>query len=83
MRRTPSSFHVVSGTPEWLYDEDCPGHYMRRIKSVALTIPAVAGPYASLNCTLTLLSSSIRRSALLSDAGDYARQGSEDDRFID
>ena len=21
--------------PEWLYDRDCPGHYMRRIKSVA------------------------------------------------
>jgi hypothetical protein len=69
--------------PEWLYDRDCPGHYMRRIKSVAVTIPAVLGPYASLNCTLTLLSSSIRRSSLLSDAGDYARQGSEDARFID
>ena len=23
--------------PEWLYDRDCPGHYMRRIKSVAVS----------------------------------------------
>jgi Tc toxin complex TcA C-terminal TcB-binding domain len=30
--------------PEWLYDRDCPGHYMRRIKSVALSIPSVVGP---------------------------------------
>jgi hypothetical protein len=40
--------------PEWLYDLTCPGHYMRRIKSVALSIPSVVGPYASVNCTLTL-----------------------------
>jgi len=39
--------------PEWLYDLDAPGHYMRRIKSVALSIPSVSGPYTSVNCTLT------------------------------
>ena len=44
--------------PEWLYDRDCPGHYMRRIKSVALSIPSVVGPYTSVNCTLSLLRSS-------------------------
>lgn len=33
--------------PEWLYDLDCPGHYMRRIKSVARSIPSVVGPYTS------------------------------------
>ena len=27
--------------PEWLYDRDCPGHYMRRIKTVAVSIPSV------------------------------------------
>src|SRR5205823_3874625 len=37
---------------EWLYDRDCPGHYMRRIKSVALSIPSVTGPYTSVNCTV-------------------------------
>ncbi|XXT18781.1 hypothetical protein WME94_52000 [Sorangium sp. So ce429] len=67
---------------EELFDLDCPGHYFRRIRSVALSIPCVAGPYASVNCTLTLLKSSIRRSSLLRDGG-YARDGAEDDRFSD
>jgi hypothetical protein len=68
--------------PEWLFDKDCPGHYMRRIKSVALSIPSVVGPYTSVNCTLTLVKSSIRKSALLQD-GEYVRQGVEDIRFTD
>ncbi|PYV12549.1 MAG: hypothetical protein DMG23_00760 [Acidobacteria bacterium] len=68
--------------PEWLYDLDCPGHYMRRVKSVALSIPSVVAPYTSVNCTLALLKSSLRKSPLPKD-GEYARQGSEDDRFVD
>src|SRR5262249_14090249 len=68
--------------PEWLYDLDCPGHYMRRIKRVALSVPSVVGPYTSVNCTLSLLKSSIRKSPVPKD-GEYARQGSEDDRFVD
>ncbi len=40
--------------PEWLYDRDCPGHYLRRIKSVAISLPSVVGPYTSINCTATL-----------------------------
>lgn len=68
--------------PEWLYDLDCPGHYMRRIKSVALSIPCVTGPYTSINCTLSLLKSSLRKSPVPKD-GEYARQGAEDDRFVD
>lgn len=68
--------------PEWLFDLDCPGHYMRRIRSVSVSIPAVTGPYASVNCTLSLLRSSIRRSPALT-GGEYARQGSEDGRFQD
>ena len=35
--------------PEWLYDRDCPGHYMRRIKTVAVSTPSVVGPNTSLN----------------------------------
>jgi hypothetical protein len=50
--------------PELLFDADYSGHYMRRIKSVSLTIPCVVGPYTSINCTLTLLSSKIRISNL-------------------
>lgn len=68
--------------PEWLFDLDCPGHYMRRIKSVSLSIPAVTGPYTSVNCTLSLLKSSLRKSPLLKE-GEYRREGSEDDRFVD
>jgi hypothetical protein len=67
--------------PEWLYDRDCPGHYMRRIRSVALSLPSVVGPYASVNCTLSLLKSSLRKSPIA--GSDYARQGSEDERFVD
>ena len=68
--------------PEELFDMDCPGHYFRRIRSVALSIPSVTGPYTSVNCALTLLKSSIRKNSLLRDS-TYARQGLEDDRFSD
>jgi hypothetical protein len=76
-----STGSCVINLPEWLYDRDCPGHYLRRIKSVALSIPSVVGPYTSLNCTLTLLCSSVRTSPVAGD--DYARQGVEDVRFVD
>lgn len=52
--------HCEIELPEWLFDLDYPGHYMRRIKSVSLTIPAVAGPFAGVHCRLTLLSSQTR-----------------------
>ncbi len=68
--------------PEWLYDRDCPGHYMRRIVDVALSIPCVLGPYTGVHCTLSLLKSSLRKSPALAD-GEYPRQGADDDRFID
>lgn len=67
--------------PEALFDLDYPGHYMRRLKSVGITIPAVTGPYSGPDCTLTLLQNSIRDS---SDPGaEYERRGSEDERFHD
>ena len=46
--------------PEAFFDADYPGHYMRRLKNVSLSIPCVVGPYTSVNCTLTLLSSKVR-----------------------
>jgi hypothetical protein len=67
--------------PEWVFDLDTPGHYLRRIRSVSLTIPCVTGPYTSINCTLTLTRSSLRTSPLAGE--DYRRQGSEDGRFLD
>jgi hypothetical protein len=68
--------------PEVLFDLDCPGHYMRRIKSVSLTIPSVTGPYTSVNCTLTLVKSSIRQTNSLV-SGKYVRQDASDSRFTD
>lgn len=69
--------------PEWLFDLDCPGHYMRRIKTVSISIPCVAGPHTSVNCTLSLLKSTIRKSSNLRE-GVYERNPEgEDNRFID
>ncbi len=68
--------------PEEAFDLDGPGHYFRRIKSVALTLPCVAGPYTSVNCTLTLQKSTIRTKTGLYN-NKYARQSSDDPRFDD
>jgi len=68
--------------PEALFDLDGPGHYFRRIRSVALSIPCVIGPYASVSCRLGLRRSTIRRRSNLCE-GSYARAGVEDDRFVD
>lgn len=46
--------------PEWMFDMDYPGQYLRRIKNVSLTIPCVTGPYTGVHCRLTLLSSHTR-----------------------
>src|SRR5262249_33456490 len=46
--------------PEELFDMDYPGHYMRRVKTVSLTLPCVAGPYTSVACTLTMTRNSMR-----------------------
>lgn len=56
-----STGHCQIDLPEALFDLDCPGHSFRRIKSVAVSIPCVVGPYASLNCALTLTQSYVRR----------------------
>jgi len=69
--------------PEALFDLDGPGHYFRRIRNVAVSIPCVAGPYVGVNCTLTLLKSTIRSSPLL-PGGEYPRDTAGDDpRFSD
>jgi len=81
LRMTGSCTFTV---PEELYDLGGAGHYFRRIKSVALTIPSVAGPYTSVNATLTQLKSTIRVNAQLSTGNsDYAREGADDIRFSD
>jgi Tc toxin complex TcA C-terminal TcB-binding domain/Neuraminidase-like domain/Putative peptidoglycan binding domain len=70
--------------PEALFDLDYPGHYLRRIKYASLTVPCVTGPYVGVNCTLTLLRSSIRHSNSLGSPPRYRRQQEEEDpRFRD
>ena len=65
--------------PEELFDLDHPGHYMRRIKSVSITIPCITGPYTGINATLTLLSSRIRTD---SSATSPYREQANDGRFL-
>ena len=46
--------------PEAIFDLDHPGHYFRRIKSLSVTVPCVAGPYASVPIKLTQASNRLR-----------------------
>ena len=66
--------------PEVLFDMDYPGHYLRRIKGISLTIPCVTGPCTSINCTLTLLSNKVRVSS--NAHGSYAENQDGDSRFV-
>ncbi len=68
--------------PESLFDLDGPGHYFRRIKSVAVSIPCVTGPYLNVSCKLTLNKSEIRTSPNLL-ANGYERSVGGDERFSD
>jgi hypothetical protein len=81
LRKTGTCTFVI---PEALYDLDFPGHYFRRIKSVSLNIPCIAGPYTSINATLRLLTHTTRINNLRSDTADNypgSDYGSESDRF--
>ncbi|KAK3386446.1 hypothetical protein B0H63DRAFT_540294 [Podospora didyma] len=80
--RETGSFEL--SLPEILFDMDMPGHYQRRISSVTVTIPCVAGPYTGINCTVRLLQHTIRTTPRASSKRDYPRwtdDGEDDDRF--
>jgi len=68
--------------PETLFDLDYPGHLMRRIKTLSLTIPCITGPYTNVNCRLTLLNNSIRLNSSAENVEDYPRK-ENDTRFRD
>ncbi|KAK1958584.1 hypothetical protein LY78DRAFT_726532 [Colletotrichum sublineola] len=59
---------------ENLFDTDFPGHYMRRIRSVAVTIPAIVGPTTGINASLQLTGHQYRISSNVSKSADYAAQ---------
>lgn len=67
--------------PEWLFDMDYPGHYFRRIKSVSVSIPCVAGPYTSVSCKLSMNGSRYRKNTLLNSAPEYVEVANADERF--
>jgi hypothetical protein len=67
--------------PELFFDLDNPGHYLRRLKTVAVTIPCVVGPYGGVALTLTLLDNHVRMTTDLT--GGYARSAGTDPRFHD
>ena len=69
-RLNPAQLHNLqeNGTcvfdiPEVLFDLDHPGHVLRRIRSVSVTIPAVTDPHTSLGARLTLTEHWLRRNA--------------------
>ncbi|NVB41814.1 hypothetical protein G6O69_28535 [Pseudenhygromyxa sp. WMMC2535] len=74
LRETGSCYFTV---PEWIYDLDHPGQIRRRIKSVSVAMPAVAGPHVGGGCTLTLESSRMR----VETGGAYA-EVENDSRFV-
>jgi len=67
--------------PEWLFDMDYPGHYMRRIKNISVSIPCIVGPYTGVNCTLSLLKNETRVSPTISDEDNYPKVDENDTRF--
>jgi len=74
--------------PEEIFDLDYPGHYFRRIKSVSLSLPCVAGPYTTVSCTLRLLKNSVRITTGSGDNGyprntDDAGHPADDMRFVE
>lgn len=65
---------------ESLFDVDYPGQYLRRIKTVSVTVPCVTGPFTGLPMRLTLVASRTRTDPAAS--GSYPMDPSgEDGRF--
>jgi Tc toxin complex TcA C-terminal TcB-binding domain/Neuraminidase-like domain/Salmonella virulence plasmid 28.1kDa A protein len=66
--------------PEVLYDMDHPGQYFRRIKSVSISLPCIAGPYTSISARLSLINNKYRKNT--NPATQYAEESGNDERFI-
>ena len=70
--------------PEALFDLDHPGQYFRRIKTVGISMPCVAGPNTSISAKLSLTSNRYRkdhRSDNLALTG-YSEDPGNDERFV-
>lgn len=69
MRLDPLAMEQLKATgkctiqiPDALFILDYPGHYFRRIKTVSISIPCIAGTQTNINATLTLNKHAIRTS---------------------
>jgi uncharacterized protein YqfB (UPF0267 family) len=65
--------------PEALFDMDHAGHYFRRIKSVSISLPCIAGPYTSVSAKLSLVSNRYRKNA--TPGAQYGEDICNDERF--
>jgi hypothetical protein len=65
--------------PELVYDMDFPGHYMRRIKSVGLSIPCIISPYTALAATLSITRHAYRVSTATTSPEAYAAASAAND----
>jgi hypothetical protein len=62
---------------------DHAGHYFRRLKSVSLTLPCIAGPYTSVSAKLSLVSNRFRKNTNPDNAAatGYPEDPGNDERF--
>lgn len=65
--------------PELAFDISYPGHYLRRIKSVSISVPRVTGPYTNIGARLSLLANRVRING--TSQGDYGYTGLDDPNF--
>lgn len=70
--------------PEALFNLDHAGHYFRRIKSVSISLPCIAGPYTSVSAKLSLVKNKYRKNAVPANLanGEYAEDPGNDERFV-
>ena len=65
--------------PEALFDMDYAGQYFRRLKTVSISLPCIAGPYTSVSARLSLVSNKYRKNT--NPGAQYAEDPGNDDRF--
>jgi hypothetical protein len=86
--RLKNTGKCIVQVPETAFELDHPGQYMRRLKSVDISIPSVGGPFTQVPCKLSLISNRYRKNTALrqqnvaSDKERYQEQPGNDERFV-
>jgi hypothetical protein len=81
-----STGSVTVQVPEVAFDLDHPNHYLRRIKTVSVSLICNAGPYTTVGLTLLLVANKYRNSTTakqgaVTDPDKYAEDTGGDPRF--